>query len=76
MVQIIRMYVIDTHILIPNRPFVMNKNHGLALGNTVFDYDLWNESSLKSKCKEVLDNGFSWERLCQKVYVYYHLQKE
>ena len=51
-------------------------NHGLSLGNTVSDYDLWNESSLKSKCKEVLDNGFSWERLCQKVYVYYHLQKE
>ena len=54
----------------------MTKNHGLALENTVFDYDLWNESSLKSKCKEVLDNGVSWERLCQKVYVYYHLQKE
>ena len=54
----------------------MDKNHGLSLGNTISDYDLWNESSLKSKCKEVLDNGFSWERLCQKVYVYYHLQKE
>ena len=72
MVQITKIYLIDTHILIPN----MTINHSLALGNTVFDYDLWNESSLKSKCKEVLDNGFSWERLCQKVYVYYHLQKE
>lgn len=52
MVQVTEIYLIDTHILIPNTTFAMNKNHGLALGNAVFDYDLWNESSLKINAKK------------------------